>query len=271
VIKAFFVEISTSSRFYVRMNKWPVSLVIIALNEEKNIQRCIQSAPQVFEVIVVDSFSADRTAEFAQKAGARVVQNEFQGFRAQKEYATNLASQPWVLSLDADEALSSALSKEIDLLFEKKQDHIAAFKIPRLSFHLGRWIKHGGWYPDYQTRLFQKNKAQWVGGQVHESVSTKEKVEKLKNPIHHYVFENLEDQMATNNRYSSEGAKDLIKKGENFSLLKLVFKPIGKFFETYFWKLGFLDGSAGFIISLGAAQSLFLKYAKLWEFKVFNK
>lgn len=240
-----------------------MSLVIITLNEESNIERCLQSVPFATEKIVVDSFSKDSTCEKAQKAGARVIQRPFTGYRDQKQFALDQATMPWVLSLDADEALSPALQQEIvNTLKNPVHD---GYRMPRCSFHLGKWIRHGGWYPDYQLRLFKKEKAKWVGGQVHEDVEVSGSVGTLKNDLQHFVFKNFEDQIETNNEFSSLGARDLATRGRKFSLLKAVFKPTGKFLECYIWKRGFLDGPAGFIIALGAAQSLFLKYAKLWE------
>jgi hypothetical protein len=129
---------------------------------------------------------------------------------------------------------------------------------------MGRWILHGGWYPDYQLRLFNKAQSRWNSANVHEKVEVKS-VLKMKSPLLHYVFDDLSDQVVTNDRYSSLGARELQAKGKSFSYLKMIFKPFGKFVETYFVKAGFLDGLPGFVIAIGAAYSLFLKYAKLWE------
>lgn len=253
------------------MKKWPLSVVIITLNEEKNILRCLKSIPQASEIILVDSFSKDQTVTLAKSLGSHVhvYEKEFQGYRAQKQMALDYASQPWVLSLDADEEVSPKLLLEIEKIMEGNST-FDFYRCPRLSFHLGRWIKHGGWYPDFQTRLFRKQKARWTGGEVHEKIHVEGEGKTLKAPIFHYVFSSLAHQMDTNNRYSSFGAKDLKLKGYGPSFLKMVFKPLGKFFECYFWKRGFLDGMPGFIIALGAAQSLFLKYAKLWEMENIN-
>jgi glycosyltransferase involved in cell wall biosynthesis len=245
------------------MKKLPLSLVIITLNEETNIVRCIESAPFASEVIVVDSLSTDRTVEFAEKHGARVLKHKFQGYRAQKQFALDEASQPWVLSLDADEALSPELQAEIAAVVSESSHD--AYRMPRCSFHLGRWIRYGGWYPDFQTRLFRRERARWTGGEVHERPEIKGTVGTLKADLLHYVFRDFDDQIDTNNEFSSLGARELLRRGDSFSLWRLVFKPLGKFFECYIWKRGFLDGAAGFIIALGASQSLFLKYAKLWE------
>lgn len=243
-----------------------VSLVVITLNEEKNIKRCIESASWVDDVVVLDSKSADRTQSLARELDARVFDEPFRGYREQKARATELAKHDWVLSLDADEALSPELSKEILEKLENLDPKLDGFEIPRLSFHMGRWIKHGGWYPDAQVRLFHRRRASWVGGHVHERVAA-QKVLRLKNNILHWVFDDLSDQVETNNRYSSKGALDLYDKGKSFSVAKLIFKPVSKFVETYVFKRGFLDGLPGFIISVGAAYSVFLKFAKLWELK----
>lgn len=243
--------------------KLPVTLAIITLNEESNISRCIESVPWASEVIVVDSGSTDQTVAIARKLGAVVQHQDFLGFRKQKQVAVEMASYNWILSLDADEALSQELSEEIQ---KKFKDDLKAdgYMMPRLSYHMGRWIRHGGWYPDYQLRLFNKHTAHWGGGHVHEKVVA-EKVERFKNNIHHWVFRDLTHQVEANNRYSGLGAQDLKDKKKKFNILKLIFKPISKFLECYVTKRGFLDGLPGFIIAVGAAYSVFLKFAKLYE------
>lgn len=245
------------------MEKRPISLVIITLNEEENIARCIESVPWADEVIVLDSESSDKTREIAASLGATVYTQKFLGFRDQKQKATDLAKNDWVLALDADEALSLALSQEILHTFDTTpiQD---GYKMPRLSFHLGKWIKHGGWYPDRQLRFFNRKQAKWGGGHVHEKIEC-QNVGTLQNNLLHYVFKDLSHQVEANNRYSSLGAQDLFDRGKKFCFAKLIFKPISKFLETFVWKLGFLDGLPGFVISVGAAYSVFLKFAKLKE------
>lgn len=251
------------------MDKLPLSLVVIAFNEEHNIQRCLDSVPFASEKLVVDSFSTDRTVEIANAAGARVIQEKWRGFGAQKAFATENAAFDWILSLDADEALSPELQKEIMQIFEKLNPE-TGYLLPRLSFHLGKWIRFGGWYPDLQLRLFHRQFCQWNLTGLHEKVQVKNKG-KLKAPIQHWVFEDLADQVNTNNRYSGLGTQELIFRKESFSMLKLIFRPFGKFIECYFVKLGFLDGMAGFVIAVGASYSLFLRYAKLWEYQFVKK
>lgn len=245
------------------MTKLPISVVIITLNEEAHIERCIRSVPFADDIVVVDSFSADRTVEIAEKCGARVFKEKWKGFGPQKAFATEQAKNPWIISLDADEALSPELAAEIVESFSDL-DPEAGYLFPRKSHHLGRWIEHGGWYPDYQLRLYNKTKSQWNSASLHEKVEVK-KILKMKRDLLHWVFDNLSDQVITNDRYSTLGAKQLAEAHERFSYLKMIFKPFGKFVETYFVKRGFQDGLPGFIISVGAAYSLFLKFAKLWE------
>jgi glycosyltransferase involved in cell wall biosynthesis len=241
-----------------------LSLAIICLNEEALIERCIRSVPFATDVVVLDSGSTDRTREIATALGARVFNEDWRGFRAQKQRATDLCKNDWVLSLDADECLSESSIREMaDLLSKSLVSD--GYEIPRLSWTMGRWIRHGGWYPDLQLRLFNRTKATWQGGEhVHERVSAAN-VGRLREPIEHFPFENLAEQIATNNRYSGLGATELHSRGVRFSLAKIFWKPISKFLETYLLKRGFADGLPGFIISVGAAYSVFLKFAKLWE------
>ncbi len=248
------------------MPKHPVSLVIISLNEEANIERCIRSAPWVNDVVVLDSGSSDRTQEIARSLGARVFAEPFRGFRDQKQRATDLANNNWILSLDADEALSDSASRELEQLVadEQQLNKFDGIEMPRLSFHMGRWIKHGGWYPDKQLRLFNRKSASWGKGHVHERVEAK-RVSLLRSDLLHYPFGSLSEQIRTNNEYSSLGARDLFDQKKKFSVLKLIFKPWSKFLETYFVKRGFQDGMPGFIIAVGAAYSVFLKFSKLRE------
>lgn len=246
------------------MKKLPISLVIITLNESSNIERCIRSVPFADEVIVLDSGSSDDTVQKATALGAKTIVEKFKGFREQKERATELAKNEWIISLDADEALSEELQKEILEIGVPVENIADGFEIPRLSYHMGQWIWHGGWYPDRQLRFFNRQRCNWVGGHVHERVRGK-KVLRLRSPIHHWVFKDLSDQVDTNNDYSSKGARDLFDKKVSFSIAKLLFKPWSKFIETYVWKRGFQDGMVGFIVAVGAAYSVFLKFAKLRE------
>lgn len=247
------------------MGQLPLSLVIITLNEEKKIKACIESVPFASDIVILDSFSKDKTKEIAEALGARVYQQEWLGYGSQKLKATELAKHDWVLSLDADERLSVELQDEIKSLFTEVKSADVGYLIPRISFHLGRWIHYGGWYPDFQLRLFNRTKSNWDIASIHERVLAPT-TQKLKHPIQHYVFTSISHQVLTNDKYSSLQANELFhKQAQRFSLFKLLTKPVVKFIENYFFKRGFLDGMPGFIIAVGSAYSVFLKHAKLWE------
>ncbi len=241
-----------------------ISVAIITFNETLNIKRCIDSVDFADEIIVVDSLSSDNTCDIARELGATVIDQKFLGHIAQKQLAVDNCSNNWVLSLDADEEVSAELKESILELLKNdlKED---AYSMNRVSFHLGRWIRHGGWYPDKKIRLFNKNKACWGGYNPHDKVIVDGSIGHLSGDLQHYVFDDLRHNIDTNNSYSSIMASDLDKDGKQFSYLKLFLKPLGKFLETYIYKRGFLDGMAGFIIAVGAAYSMFLKFAKLWE------
>lgn len=251
--------------------KLPLSLVIITLNEEENIARCIQSVPFAQEVIVLDSESQDRTCPIAEGLGAKVVRERFRGIGAQKARAVELASHNWILSLDADEALSQDAQKAILNIFTDGPPAMEAYRLARLSFHMGRWIRHGGWFPDWQIRLFDRRQAGWDSVLLHEKVQVKGSLGTIREPILHWVFKDLTDQVQTNNRYSSWGAQELHRHGRHFHLPMLLVKPVSKFLETYIWKLGLLDGLPGLVIAVGAAYSMFIRHAKLWELDSANQ
>ncbi len=248
------------------MKKLPLSLVVITKNEQKNIERCLRSVPFASEMIVVDSLSTDETVKICESLGAKVYQKEWMGFGPQKKYATSKASYDWILSLDADEALSPELQEEIVHRFDQLKPEVA-YRLPRRSFHLGRWIRHGGWLPDYQTRIYNRQRNNWTEDPIHEKVAAAN-LEVFKNPILHWVFKDMSHQVSTNDRYSGLQALQLYKSGKKFSYFKLLVKPPTKFIECYILKRGFLDGWAGFMIAISAAYSVFLKWAKLWELQI---
>ncbi len=247
-----------------------LSGVVITKNEEKNIEKCLASLSFCDEVIVVDSHSTDTTIAKAKNFTPKVFLREWTGYVDQKAYATGLAKHDWVLSLDADEEVSKELQEEI-LRSIKERSQEVAFLIARRTIHSGEWIRYGGWYPNRLIRLYKKSEGSWEGGAVHESWRTLGLVGKLKNDLIHYSFDSFCDQVERNNLYSSLGAKALRDSNHSFSVCRLVLKPISKFIETYLLKLGFLDGYRGFFISVSAAYSVFLKWAKLWELTVNDK
>ncbi|OFZ13586.1 MAG: hypothetical protein A2Z20_04710 [Bdellovibrionales bacterium RBG_16_40_8] len=251
------------------MQKFPISLVIITLNEEKNIERCIRSVPFATEVVVLDSGSQDKTIDIARRLGARVFVEPWRGYAKQKTRATAIATQDWILSLDADEALSPEAQEEIVALLAQPLTY-DAYTLPRLCYYLERWMYHGGMYPDYQTRLYNRTNASWLDTPVHEHLVA-EKTLKLKKPIFHWSFNSVAQHIETINRYSSLRAEDFKTKGKSFCAGKMMIKTASKFFEIYFIKRGFRDGIPGLIAAVVSSFSTFLRWAKLYEYDAMNQ
>lgn len=245
------------------MKRTPISVVIIAKNEESNIERAVTSAQWAEEILVVDTDSTDSTRAIAEKCGARVEKHAWLGFGPQKALAARMAKFDWILSIDADEEIRPELAHEIQTRFASL-DPESAYKIPRKSWYMGRWILHGGWYPDFQTRLFHRKHSMWNDAKIHEAVQAKS-VKELQGELAHYVFKDITHQVATNNRYSTLLAEKDFAAGKRFSFLKLFIKPPVKFLECYLIKRGFMDGIAGFAIAISAAYSVFLRWMKIWE------
>ena len=255
----------------------PISAVIITLNEESNIVRCLNSLDFVDEVVIYDSGSKDRTIAVAQQMSLftsgrvklNIIQGEWLGFGPTKNKATSLTTHSWVLSIDADEVVSLELKQELQNLKNlNPESEKNSYLVPRRSFYLNRWIDHGGWSPDYQLRIFNKVYWQWDLAPIHEKVMAAKpnfKSEKLISPMNHFVFKNIEHQVQTNNRYSTLQAEKMLKEGKSFNWFHFLTKPHVKFIECFYWKLGFLDGWAGFVIAVSAGYSVFLKWAKLAE------
>lgn len=238
-----------------------LSVVIICLNEQANIERCLNSVQWADEILVYDSGSTDQTLQIAQRLGANVVSGPWLGFGPTKSKAATLAKHNWILSLDADEVVSPALVTSLQYMALKED---VAYKIPRLSCYLNHWVRFGGWYPDYQIRLFHRSYSQWNQNLIHEKVEATA-YEKLKDPLLHYVFKNIAHHVQTNNKYSSLLAEKMFQDGKRFSWFHFLTKPMVKFIECYFLKLGFLDGWVGLLIAKSAAYSVFLKWSKLKE------
>lgn len=260
------MEASVSTRL-------PLTATVITQNEEQNIARCLSSLSFCDEIIVVDSGSTDRTLEIAKRFTSQIHIRPWTGYADQKNHATALAKHSWVLSIDADEELSQALSDEIHArLSNVDGESVSAFTLPRKTIHFGRWIRYGGWYPNRLVRLYRKDRGQWQGDELHESwLVAQGDTERLEQPLLHYSFVDLADQVDRNNRYSGLGAAELRRRGRRFSLFALVVRPVWKFIETYGIKMGFRDGIPGFVISVSAGYSVFLKWAKLWEIEVREK
>jgi len=241
-----------------------ISIVVISLNEADRIGHLLSHAAFAEEVIVVDSGSTDDTVSLCESAGARVIHRPWAGYADQKQFAMQQARGKWILNLDADEYVPDALADEIRMAIEQAPNSTAAFSMPRLSYYLGRWIRHGGWYPDRKVRLIRNGAGKWIGDGIHERLAVDGSVQALDSPLHHLVYRNIADHVNTANQFSNVYAKH--RGGASaFFLLGGVPHTAGKFLECYLWKRGFLDGWPGLIIAMVSSGYVFLKHAKAWE------
>lgn len=251
-----------------------ISACIIAFNEEKNIAQAIASVSWADEIIIIDSESTDKTIEIAKSLGANVVTKKWEGFSKQKQFAVDIAANNWIFSLDADERLSEKLKGEIlELKTRVENVPVDGFRIPRLSFYMKCAVRHSGWYPDWQIRLFNREKGKWKDVLIHESIVMSEfaKVEKLGGDILHYSVENAaHHHRMIGERYAPLAAEQMFRRGKRTSFLKIHTASFIAFFQTYILKGGFLDGLPGFCIARFAAHHAFLKHLLLWELQQEN-
>ncbi len=240
-----------------------LSVVIITYNEEKNIARCLESIQGIADdIIVVDSFSSDQTENICKKYNVNFIQCQWLGYSATKNFANEVAKYNWILSLDADEALSEELKASI--LKIKKGEQLLTCDFNRLTNYCGSWIKHGGWYPDKKVRIFDRTNTKW-GGIIHEELIFEKPVSvlHLNGDCLHYSYYTLEQHYKQADNFTTIAAKDLYEKGKKASVIKLLISPIIKFIRDYFIKLGILDGTAGYTVSRISAYATYLKYKKL--------
>jgi glycosyltransferase involved in cell wall biosynthesis len=244
-----------------------ISAVIITYNEEGNIERCLDSViPLADEIIVLDAYSTDKTVEIAKSKGAIVKQGYFLGYIQQKNSAISLASNDYILSLDADEALDEALANSI--LKAKMNFAADAYSMNRCTSYCGKYIRRGTWYPDRKIRLFDKRAARWGGVNPHDKIELlgeNKKIQHLKGDILHYSFPTIEKHLEKNNKYSSIAARALYARGGKSNWFKILINPFWAFFHGFFIRLGFLDGFHGFVIAINTAHGTFLKYIKLYH------
>ena len=240
-----------------------ISAVIITLNEAQNIGRCLQSLKGVVEqVIVVDSFSQDETEAICRQFGVQFISQEWKGYAYAKNLGNALATQPYILSIDADEALSEPLRQSIRAALPALS---GAYSFARRNYYCGQAIRYCGWYPDVKIRLFPRMKASWTGDFVHEQLRLDPglRVSRLEGDLLHYTCNSIEAHLAQINRYSGLAAGEMYAQGKKGSLFHLVFSAPIRFFQLYFLKLGLLDGYYGYVICKVSALAVFLRYAKL--------
>ena len=248
-----------------------VSAIIVCFNEEDRIQDCLESVSWCDEIVVVDAFSTDRTPEICRRYTDRFIQHPWTGYREQKAFAHSQASNDWVLLVDSDERVSPELKREIMDSLALENGLYAGYAVPRLVHYLGRWWRRGGWYPDYDIRLFRREKATWGGAEPHEKILVDGPVRRLSHPLYHFSYRNIDDHIARINRFTSISAQELRNGGTHWRLTDALFRPAGRFCRSYILKRGFMDGFAGFYVAATAAVYVFLKYAKVWEIELEEK
>ncbi len=242
----------------------PVTATVITFNEAANIQAALESLSWADEIIVVDSDSTDNTAEIARKFTSKVIVRRWPGYVAQKNFAGEQASHDWIFSLDADERVTPELAAELKAVMARGPG-AAGYRVPRVTFHLGRWMRSTDWYPDYQLRLYDRRRARWAGNYVHESVKADGPVADLRSELQHYAYRDLAHHCQTMDRYTTLAAKQMFEEGRRAGFFDLLVHPPAAFFRNYVLRGGFRDGTAGLIVSAMNARYVGLKFAKLWE------
>jgi glycosyltransferase involved in cell wall biosynthesis len=245
----------------------PVTVTIIAQDESQHIAAAIDSASWADEVLVVDSGSTDDTVAIATARGVRVMTRTWPGYVDQKNYAASVATHDWIFSLDADERVTPALAEEV-LRIVASDPVERAFRVPRVTFHLGRWVRTTDFYPDYQTRLYDRRSARWQGKYVHESVVAEGPSGQLTQELQHYSYRDLSDHLDRINQYSTLAARQMYESGRRASALDMLVHPPAAFLRNYVLRGGFADGAAGLTLSLINAYSVLVKFAKLWELQL---
>ncbi|MEJ6023165.1 glycosyltransferase family 2 protein [Ramlibacter sp. PS4R-6] len=243
----------------------PLSVVLITRDEAANVADCLASVAFAAECIVVDSGSSDGTPGIARSLGAHVTQaSDWPGFGPQKNRALAQATQPWVLSIDADERVTPQLRDEILRTIAQDAASVAGWDMPRKSSFCGQYMAHSGWYPDRVTRLFRRGKGRFSDDLVHERVIVDGEVGHLRNDLLHATYPDLETMLAKLDRYSSASAQALFERGERSSLAGAIVRGAWAFFRTYVLRLGVLDGRMGFVLAVSVAETTYYKYLKLW-------
>lgn len=242
----------------------PLTACVVAFNEEDRIGDCLRSLAFCDQILVVDSHSTDRTREIARELGAEVVERDWPGYGAQKEFATRHAKHDWILSLDADERASARLQAEVKALRERGFGDEAGYSMPRLTEWRGAWIRHGTWWPDRQLRLFDRRRGRWTGHNPHDYVEIDGSVGKLRGEILHYSYRSLQDHLRTIDRYTEIMAQGMHERGRRASLFDVVARPAFRFFRFYVLKRGFLLGWRGLLLAYLVAYYVRLKYLRLY-------
>jgi glycosyltransferase involved in cell wall biosynthesis len=241
-----------------------LTVTVITRNESANIAAALESVRWADEIVVIDAESTDETAAIARRFTDRVIVRPWPGYVAQKNFAAAEARHDWVLSIDADERVSAELAREIQNVLAGSPD-AAGYRIPRVTFHFGRWIRSTDWYPDLQLRLYDRRRASWQGRHVHESVRAEGPVGRLRHELQHFAYRDIAHHVQTMDRYTTLAARQMFEEGRRASWIDILIVPRLTFFRNYILRGGFRDGMAGLIISAMNSYYVGLKFAKLWE------
>jgi glycosyltransferase involved in cell wall biosynthesis len=243
-----------------------VSACVIARDDERHIRRCLGSLAWVDEcIVVVDDRSRDATEAIARELGAQVLLNAYAGNVEQKNFALDQAKCEWVVSLDADEALSSDLARNLRRSLDGAGGDVAGFELGRVTFHLGRWIRHGDFHPDRQVRVFRREAARWSGRNPHGRIALTGRTLRVSGDLEHYSYRDLADQLERIRSFSAIEAREMLAAGRRVRLRDMALRPPARFARAFLLKAGFLDGVPGFVIAAMTAFHVFLKYARAWE------
>ncbi len=241
-----------------------LTVIVITRNEASNIDAVLDSVAWADETMVVDAESTDDTTARARAHGARVCVRPWPGFSAQKNFAASQATHDWILSLDADERVTPQLAGEIRSLLAAEPP-ARGYRVPRVSFYLGRWIRTTDWYPDHQLRLYDRRAARWVGDFVHERVEVDGRVERLRHDLQHLPYRDIAHHLQTMDRYTTLASSQMLVAGRTVGAAGLIARPIGAFIRNYLLHGGWRDGGVGLVVSILNSYYVFLKFAKLWE------
>ena len=249
----------------------PLSVCVLACNEAANLERCLLSVAWADEIVVlVDDKSRDATESVARRLASRVERRVYAGDVEQKRSCAALAKHDWILIVDPDEVVSAPLADSIRATLRSESEVAESsgpvgFRVNRATFHLGRWIRHGDFYPDWKLRLYRRSRARWTGRDPHGRIEVDGSVSSLDGELLHYSYRDLADQIERIQFFSDQAADALVREGTSFSVRKLVLRPPARFLRGYILRAGFRDGMPGFIIAVASAFYVFLKYAKHWE------
>ena len=248
-----------------------LSSIIIARDEEANIGRCIDSQKECIDeiIVLIDNRTTDRTLEIVKSKNVIYGLVEWKGYSGTKQYAISKTTNDWILWIDADESITPELSSELNE-FKNKPPGFVAYSIKRRAYFLGRWMRHGGWYPAKATRLFNKNFAKFNENNIHESLNVNGKVGQLKNDLEHWTDPSIRHYFDKFNNYTSLAAEELKMKNESANIIDILLRPLVIFCKMYILRLGFLDGIRGLMLAVFSSAYVFTKYCKLWELRKLN-